>query len=86
MVAIPRLEFPGIQSNIATDVWYYCMLVDLTGSNDRVLVATGFIQGEGLENARTSEVVDVTAGEDKTCESLDQAPNNRFAIIFDHFF
>merc|ERR1712156_582368 len=51
------------------------------GSNDRVLVATGFIQGEGLENARTSEVVDVTAGEDKTCKSLDQAPNNRWASI-----
>ena len=62
------------------------MFVNLTGSNDRVLVATGFIQGEGLENARTSEVVDVTAGEDKTCKSLDQAPNNRFTIIFDHFF
>merc|ERR1711973_888677 len=51
------------------------------GSNDRVLVATGFIQGDGLENARTSEVVDVTAGEDKTCKSLDQAPNNRWASI-----
>jgi len=54
---------------------------DVLGSNDRVLVATGFIQGDGLENARTSEVVDVTAGEDKTCKSLDQAPNNRWASI-----
>jgi len=53
-------------------------IIDLEG--DKVLVTTGFIEGDGLENARVSEVIDVINTGD-VCSNLDKAPTQRWASV-----
>jgi len=48
--------------------------------HDNVLVTTGFIEGDGLVNAKTSEVIDILEF-DKTCKNLESAPTQRWAAV-----
>ena len=60
---------------------YYCVVSchksqPFCSPGDKVLVTTGFIEGDGLENARVSEVIDVINTGD-VCSNLDKAPTQR---------
>jgi len=59
-----------------------CCLQLATGfqGHDNIVVTTGFIEGDGLVNAKTSEVIDILEF-DKTCKNLESAPTQRWAAV-----
>ena len=75
-----KLLILRVISASCTDYYYYVMSCHKSQlfcfPGDKILVTTGFIEGDELENARVSEVIDVI-NTGNVCNNLDKAPTQR---------